>query len=114
MRVLVVPDPTEVALPAYPGRAEAGQELELGFEVAGRMLERPAEVGDSVRRGQLLAQLDLRDFRAELDRAKAASKRTSERLVRIREAVANGNVRRVFMGRGADTDTIVACYQGEQ
>lgn len=92
VRVMVVGDPAEAELPAYPGRAEATQEVNLSFEVEGRMLERGVELGDEVREGQVLAQLDLRDFQAALDRAKAVRDATATRLVRVRQAAAAGAV----------------------
>lgn len=43
---------------SFPGAIQARSESALGFPVMGRMLERSAEVGDKVRRGQRLAALD--------------------------------------------------------
>ena len=55
----------------FPGRAEATTELNLGFEAAGTLLERPVNKGDSVEKGQLLARLDPRDFENEIAAAVA-------------------------------------------
>jgi RND family efflux transporter MFP subunit len=46
----------------FPGRAEAAREVELSFRVTGRLIELPTKVGDAVRGGQTIAQLDRRDF----------------------------------------------------
>lgn len=51
----------------FPGRAEASQELDLSFRVTGLLVEMPAKVGDSVKAGQTLAQLDRRDFQVAID-----------------------------------------------
>jgi RND family efflux transporter MFP subunit len=59
----------------FPGQAKATQELNLAFEVPGRLIERPVEVGDRVELGQVLAELDPRDFAAALKSAEAELKR---------------------------------------
>ena len=51
----------------FPGRAAASQELNLSFRVTGQLAELPAKVGDSVKGGQVLAQLDRRDFQVQID-----------------------------------------------
>jgi len=66
----------EVARPVkmiteVPGSVFAAQSAELGFEVAGRMLERLVEEGQAVTVGQTVAKLDPRDYRARRDKARA-------------------------------------------
>lgn len=46
----------------YAGEVRARTESRLGFRVGGKLLQRPAEVGQRVVAGQLLAQLDAQDF----------------------------------------------------
>lgn len=46
----------------YAGEVRARTESRLGFRVPGKILRRPAELGQRVRAGELLAQLDARDF----------------------------------------------------
>lgn len=53
----------------FPGTTRAARRASLPFVVGGRLASRPAQVGDRVRRGQVLAALDLR----ELDNAEAAA-----------------------------------------
>ncbi len=55
----------------YPGRIKAAQEAKLGFEVAGRILERPLDEGTHVEKGQVIAKLDPRDYQARLESAQA-------------------------------------------
>jgi len=54
-----------------PGSIFAAQSAELGFEVAGRMLERLVEEGQVVTAGQIVAKLDARDYLVGRDRARA-------------------------------------------
>jgi multidrug efflux pump subunit AcrA (membrane-fusion protein) len=63
----------------FPGRVQAYRRADLSFKVSGRLKELPAEEGALVKKGQLLAKLDPRDFetqvqsaRAQLAKAKAA------------------------------------------
>lgn len=46
----------------YAGDVRARLESRLGFRVGGKLVERPAEVGQRVQTGQLLARLDARDL----------------------------------------------------
>ncbi|MBE0586867.1 MAG: efflux RND transporter periplasmic adaptor subunit, partial [Hydrogenophaga sp.] len=46
----------------YAGEVRARVESRLGFRVGGKLLQRPAEVGQRVKPGQLLAQLDANDL----------------------------------------------------
>ncbi|MFQ5656396.1 MAG: efflux RND transporter periplasmic adaptor subunit [Candidatus Methylomirabilales bacterium] len=55
----------------YPGTIRATQTADMGFEVAGRIIERPVKEGEEVKKGTVLARLDDRDYVASLDTAKA-------------------------------------------
>jgi RND family efflux transporter MFP subunit len=92
VEVVVVPGLSAPWQGALPGRAVATEEVDLGFEVEGYMVERSADVGDEVNKGQLLASLDTRDFENELAQAKAARDRASVRLDRVRQAARTGAV----------------------
>ena len=46
----------------FAGEVRARVETRLGFRVAGKITERPVEVGQRVKPGQLLAQLDSQDY----------------------------------------------------
>lgn len=51
----------------FAGEVRARVESRLGFRVAGKVTRRPAEIGQRVRPGQLLAQLDAQDFKLAAD-----------------------------------------------
>ena len=71
----------------FPGRAEAVQEVNLGFEVGGTLTERSVSKGDQVKKGDLLARLDPRDFANELAAAQAERDRARSHRDRIAEAL---------------------------
>ncbi len=49
----------------FPGTVEATQQVEMGFEVPGKVVEFPVIEGQRVETGTLLARLDLRDFESK-------------------------------------------------
>lgn len=55
----------------FSGEVRARVESRLGFRVAGKIVQRPVEVGQRVKAGQLLAQLDVQDYRLAAEGAKA-------------------------------------------
>jgi RND family efflux transporter MFP subunit len=56
----------------YAAEVRARTESRLGFRVAGKIASRSANLGDSVRAGQVLAQLDPADLRLSLEAAQSA------------------------------------------
>lgn len=56
----------------YAGEVRARVESRLGFRVAGKMVSRPADLGDSVKAGQILASLDPQDLRRGQDAVRSA------------------------------------------
>ena len=55
----------------FAGEVRARVESRLGFRVAGKLVRRPAELGQRVKAGQVLAQIDAQDYRLAADAARA-------------------------------------------
>ena len=55
----------------YSGEVRARVESRLGFRVAGKIVKRQAELGQRVRAGEVLAQLDPKDYQLAADAARA-------------------------------------------
>ena len=55
----------------YAGEVKARTESRLSFRVSGKMIKRLVDLGDTVKTGQMLAQLDARDLRLGQDAARA-------------------------------------------
>jgi ABC exporter DevB family membrane fusion protein len=71
-------------LVAGPGRVEPySEDIKIGSELSGRLKSVLVEEGDAIRRGQVLAELENADYRAELESAKAnvAAKEAVQRKV---------------------------------
>lgn len=55
----------------YAGEVRARSESRLGFRVPGKLVARAVELGQHVKPGQLLAQLDAQDYRLAVEAARA-------------------------------------------
>ena len=56
---------------SLPGEVRAADEVELSFRVSGPLSKLAVQEGDSVTRGDVLARIDARDFRVQLNAARA-------------------------------------------
>ena len=62
----------EPALIAGPGRVEPySEDIKVGSELSGRLKSVNVEEGDSIHRGQALAELENADYRAQVESARA-------------------------------------------
>jgi len=59
----------------FSGRAKATNEVNLAFRVQGQLKKLPVNVGDELKKGDLVAQLDPATYKAEVDRQIASLKR---------------------------------------
>ena len=66
----------------YAGEVRAQVESRLGFRIGGKLVKRQAELGQQVKAGQVLAQLDPQDYQlaAEAGRAQVAAAATNRNL----------------------------------
>ncbi|MDB6162739.1 MAG: efflux transporter periplasmic adaptor subunit [Xanthomonadaceae bacterium] len=67
---------------AFPGEIRAREESVLAFRVGGNLVRRSVDVGDPVRRGQLLAELDPADLNLQAQSAQAQLAAAQAELVR--------------------------------
>lgn len=95
VKVFRVGAPSSTGVQHFAGEVRARIETPLSFRVAGKLLERKVDVGDRVRKGQLLAILDSNDYRlavqglkAQLASAQADSTFLRDDLARYRELLA--------------------------
>lgn len=71
VRTMTVQAGTAAGSHEFAAEIRARSESRLGFRVAGKMIARPAEVGQHVKIGQVLAQLDAADLKLSQDSAQA-------------------------------------------
>src|SRR6266853_3203815 len=86
----------------YTGEVRARHESDLGFQVAGKMIARPAEVGALVTAGTVLAQLDPTDERVAVESAQSAVSAAQAELARASSEEASY---RHLLERGLTTRT---------
>lgn len=77
---------------SVPGVVVARYASDIGFQVAGRIGKRLVEVGQVVRKGQPLLQLDVSDYALALAAAKAEAEQATADEQRFRSLVADGAV----------------------
>lgn len=66
VRLAPVSSRTGTETTSYPGRTKATETVNMAFRVPGTIESVPVKAGDFVRRGQLVARLDDRDYRVQL------------------------------------------------
>ena len=94
VRVLVIENMGPGRILTYSGQIRAGETAEIGFEVAGRIIELPVVEGQQIGQGDLIAQLDPSDFQSRLDQAAANHRQAQVTLERYKEIVERGAVSR--------------------
>lgn len=72
VRTVTIQSQSAAASWEYAGEIRARTESRLGFRVGGKIVSRRADLGDSVKAGQMLAQLDAQDLKLGQDSARAA------------------------------------------
>ncbi|MEM9290985.1 MAG: efflux RND transporter periplasmic adaptor subunit [Acidobacteriota bacterium] len=83
----------------FSGTLRAASRAQLSFPLAARIAERPVEIGDEVRRGQLLARLDDREIRNNLATAEATLDEIEARQVQVDAEL--GRVRQLAAAKAA-------------
>lgn len=84
VKVFRIEDTATAGVMSFAGEVRARIETPLSFRVGGKLLERKVDVGDPVRKGQLLAILDGNDYRLAVQGLKAqlASAQTDSTFLR--------------------------------
>jgi membrane fusion protein, multidrug efflux system len=97
------------------GRVAAEDESAVAFRIPGRMIERPVNVGDRVRKGQVLARLEQMNERNQLLAAQAALNAARAEQVRARDALQR---QQSLIGEGfttrANLDTALAAFRASE
>lgn len=69
--IVVHPTTSDSQLAVYPGEIRARHEPALAFRVGGAVTRRLVDVGDRIKQGQALAELDAEDLKLQRDAARA-------------------------------------------
>lgn len=79
----------------FPGRVRAAERVDLSFRVTGILAELNARQGQRVNKGDVIARLDQRDFKANLSAAEAEFIEAKSNYERGRELVKEGHISKV-------------------
>lgn len=74
----------------FPGTIEAARHSRMGFEVQGRIIDYPVVEGDRLKKGDLLAKLDPRDYQEAVNKAQAQADFLETELARRRQLFDQG------------------------
>jgi len=66
-KIHLVADPSKETIRNFPAEVEANEDSQMAFRVSGQIIEFPVKAGNEVKKGQLLARLDPKDFKLRLD-----------------------------------------------
>ena len=129
VRVLKLAADQMEVLAQFPGDVRARVESKLGFRVGGKIVSRKVNLGDVVKRGQILMQLDPQDLRlaqiqanAGLDAARSNHDLAQAELKRyqelreknfVSEAVLDGKLS-AYQAAKATYDQSIANYKGQK
>ena len=75
-----------------PGKVRAGESRDLMFEVPGRLVEFKLDRGQSVKKGDVLGKLDMRDYEADVAKAEAEFESKKLSYERYSKALGKGGV----------------------
>jgi RND family efflux transporter MFP subunit len=95
VKIMTIMSSGEAFKRKYPGRVRAAKRVDLAFQVGGPLIKLPVDEGQNVKKGQLVARVDPKDFQTDLrnaegglGKAKAAlqlAQTEYERVMRIRK-----------------------------
>jgi len=69
VKTMVIVSPESQLVDRVPGKVMASQRAELKFQVSGKLMKFPVKESQKVRKGDLLARLDPRDYKTNLAKA---------------------------------------------
>jgi multidrug efflux system membrane fusion protein len=114
VKTMVVGSEAQARL-SFPGTVQAADRAELSFRVAGPLIELRVDEGDDVRRGQLLARIDPRDFEIALAQARASYEQAEADYARYKNLYERNAVPLAqFEFRRAARDVAAASYDQAQ
>lgn len=87
VKTLVISQTPQIQRRTFSGKVQSGDRVDLAFEVTGQLIEFGAKEGDLVKKGQILAKLNPRDYQNTLDQEKSRLKEISAQFARAQELI---------------------------
>lgn len=95
VKVIPVQEATATTTRDFPGRVIGARETDLAFRVAGPIARVLVEEGSVVRKGQVIAEIDPRDYQVQLDIAQAQFNQVTAETNRVQELFSSQSVTKV-------------------
>ncbi len=92
IKIITVDDQSSKNLRTFPATVEAVNEAKLAFRVNGQMIKRPVKAGQEIKKGQLIAQLDPKDFQTQVFDRQARYNLAKAQYDRAAKVVKQGHV----------------------
>lgn len=92
VKTTLVGGPVPMTQRRYPGKVQAADRAQLSFDVSGTVLELPVKSGQQVKKGEVLAKLDPRDYQSAFDAKQAIENERRVNMERDRELFDKGIV----------------------
>lgn len=90
VKTMLVGGPVPTTQRRYPGKVQAAERVQMAFEQAGAIEELPVKSGLPVKKGEILAKLDPRDFQNTFNARKAVEEERRVNVDRLKDALAKG------------------------
>jgi RND family efflux transporter MFP subunit len=91
-KIITLGKTADESMRSFPGKVKAAKEVELSFEVSGRIAELPIKEGLAVKKGRLLAKLDPSDFENRVRKQKAKMEDAKVNMERAERLFSSGAV----------------------
>ena len=115
VKIMTVAGTGQGATMNYPGTTRANRRVDLSFKVPGPLVELPVEEGQRVKKGKLIARILPRDFKINLDQAKAQAVNAERQYERYKELYVRRQVSKADFDRfKAERDVAAARLQDAQ
>ncbi len=92
VKVMVIKNTAEILKKGFPATVRAARRAVLSFKVSGPLIRLPIEEGQFVKKGDIIAQIDPRDFRNAVKEAKAKYIEAEQQFQRYKELYAKRQV----------------------
>lgn len=74
VKILTITDDASTTVRKFPGTVHAADRIDLSFEVSGKLIALNVKAGQVVKKGDLVARIDPRDFQASLDASQSRAR----------------------------------------
>ncbi len=92
VKIMVVKNTEEILKKGFPATVRAARRAVLSFKVSGPLIRLPIEEGQFVKEGDIIAQIDPRDFKNAVKEAKAKYNQAEQQFQRYKELYAKRQV----------------------